>query len=202
MTRKTVAEDWDQLVQSWEKQRGDTESFQAEFRVRRDDGSQRFCVGTAVAIAEGGQILRLSGVTADITDRKESERHQSLLAREVDHRAMNVLSVVQSIVHLTRADDIETYVAAIDGRIQALAQSHVLLSRSRWQGGELEKLVEDEFRPYRGDADEQDKFVTSGQNVMLEPTTAQTVALAVHEMVTNAAKYGALSTPPGRVRLA
>ena len=61
-------------------------------------------------------------------------------------------------------------------------------------------LVEDELAPYRGDANEPDKFVTLGQNVMLEPTTAQTVALALHELVTNAAKYGALSTPPGRVK--
>ncbi|MGH8324312.1 MAG: HWE histidine kinase domain-containing protein, partial [Steroidobacteraceae bacterium] len=195
-------EDWDRLAQAWEEKSGDTETFQTEFRVRREEGSERVCFGTAVATREGGQIRRMSGVTADITDRKESEKRQSLLAREVDHRAMNVLSVVQSIVRLTRAEDIETYVGAIDGRIQALAQAHTLLSRSRWQGAELEKLVEDELRPHRGDANDRDRFVTRGQNVMLEPRTAQTVALALHELVTNAAKYGALSTPSGRVRLA
>jgi two-component sensor histidine kinase len=125
-----------------------------------------------------------------------------LLAREVDHRAMNALTVVQSIVRLTRAKDIESYVAAVESRVQAMAKAHVLLSRSRWQGAELEKLVADELAPYRDDANEPDKFVTRGQDVMLEPTTAQTVALALHELVTNAAKYGALSTSPGRVRLA
>ncbi|MGH6793893.1 MAG: HWE histidine kinase domain-containing protein, partial [Methylocella sp.] len=195
-------EDWDRLVQAWEKKSGETETFQTEYRVRRRDGTQRFCVGTAVAITEGGKILRMSGITADITDRKESEKRQSLLAREVDHRAMNVLTVVQSIVRLTRAEDIETYVAAVDGRIQALAQAHALFSRSRWQGAELEKLIEDELRPYKGDANGRDRIVTRGQNVMLEPATAQTVALTLHELVTNAAKYGALSTPCGRVRLA
>ena len=195
-------EDWDRLVRAWEEKSGDTETFQTEFRVRRGDGSQRFCAGTAVAIKESGQIIQMSGVTTDITDRKESEKRQDLLAREVDHRAMNVLSVVQSIVRLTKAEDAETYIAAIDGRIQALAQAHILLSRSRWQGAELEKLVDDELRPYCGDPNDRKRFVTRGENVMLEPTIAQTVALTLHELVTNAAKYGALSTPLGRVRLA
>jgi PAS domain S-box-containing protein len=194
-------EDWDRLAQSWAHVAEDTESVHTEFRVLRPDDAQRFCVGTAAAVFEDGRIVRMSGVTADITDRKEAENRQDLLAREVDHRAMNLLSVVQSIVRLTRAEDMESYVAAIDGRIQALAQSHALLSQSRWQGAELEKLVEEELRPYRGECNDRNKFVTSGQNVMLEPTTAQTVALALHELVTNAAKYGALSTPSGRVRL-
>jgi PAS domain S-box-containing protein len=195
-------EDWERLAQSWAHVAEDTESLHAEFRVLRPDGAQRFCTGTAAAVFEDGRIVRMSGVTSDITDQKEAEQRQALLAREVDHRAMNVLSVVQSIVRLTRAEDMESYVTAIDGRVQALAQSHALLSRSRWQGAELEKLVEDELRPYHGDAYDQDKFVTAGQNVVLEPATAQTVALALHELVTNAAKYGALSTPSGRVRLA
>ena len=170
--------------------------------MRPPDGALRFCVGTAVASVEGGRIVRLSGVTADITDQKEAEKRQALLASEVDHRAMNVLTVVQSIVRLTRAKDIETYVAAVESRIRALAQAHVLLSRSRWQGAELERLAKDELAPYCGDANDCDKVVTLGPNVMLEPTTAQTVALVVHELVTNAAKYGALSTALGRVRLA
>lgn len=195
-------DDWDRLARAWEEKSGNTETFQTEFRVRRGDGSQRFCAGTAVAIKENGQIIRMSGVTEDITDRKEFEKRQDLLAREVDHRAMNVLSVVQSIVRLTRAEDTETYIAAIDGRIQALAQAHILLSRSRWQGAELETLVDDELRPYWGDANDRKRFETQGENVMLEPTIAQTVALALHELATNAAKYGALSTPLGRVRIA
>jgi len=195
-------EDWGRLAEASPEVAEDTASFQTEFRICRSDGELRYCFGAAVAGFRSGRIVRLSGVTADITDRKEAEKRQALLAREVDHRAMNVLSVVQSIVRLTRAKDMESYLAAIDGRIHALAQSHALLSRSRWQGAELEKLVEDELRPYRSDETGQDKFVTAGQNVMLEPVTAQTVSLALHELVTNAAKYGALSTPSGRVRLA
>ncbi|MGQ0446691.1 MAG: HWE histidine kinase domain-containing protein [Beijerinckiaceae bacterium] len=195
-------EDWDRLARAWEEKSGDTATFQAEFRVRRGDGSQRFCAGTAAAFMENGRIIRMSGVTEDITDRKEFEKRQDLLAREVDHRAMNVLSVVQSIVRLTKAEDTESYIAAIDGRIQALAQAHILLSRSRWQGAELETLVDDELRPYRGDPNDRNMIETRGENVMLEPTIAQTVALALHELATNAAKYGALSAPLGRVRIA
>jgi PAS domain S-box-containing protein len=194
-------EDWDRLAEAWAGAGEDSRSFQSEFRVRRQDGELRVCSGTAVASIEGGRIVRMSGVTADITGQKEAEKRQALLAREADHRAMNALTVVQSIVRLTRAKDVESYVAAVESRVQALAKAHVLLSRSRWQGAELERLVEDELEPYRGDANEPDKFVTQGQNVMLEPATAQTVALALHELVTNAAKYGALSTPQGRVRL-
>jgi PAS domain S-box-containing protein len=195
-------DDWERLAHAWSSMTEGTEPFQAEFRVCRPDGTRRYCFGAAAAVSVNGAISQLSGVTADITERKEADKRQALLAREVDHRAMNVLSVVQSIVRLTRAEDMEAYVATIDGRIQALAQSHALLSRSRWQGAELEKLVEDELRPYRDESGDRDKFITTGQNVMLEPTTAQTVALALHELVTNAAKYGALSTPPGRVQLA
>ena len=132
---------------------------------------------------------------------RQLEQLNRELEDQVENRATTMLSVVQSIVRLTRAEDMESYVAAIDGRIQALAQFHALLSQSRWTGVELEKLIENEFRPYRGEGDTRNRFVAAGQNVVLEPATAQTVALALHELVTNAAKYGALSTPSGRVRL-
>ncbi|MGH7873142.1 MAG: HWE histidine kinase domain-containing protein [Candidatus Binatia bacterium] len=194
-------EDWDRLVQAWAQVTKDTMSFQTEFRLCRHDGELRYCIGTAAASIEGGRIVRMSGVTVDITKQKEAENRQVMLAREVDHRAMNMLTVVQSIVHLTRAKDIASYAAAVESRIRALAQAHVLLSRSRWQEAELKKLVEEELAPYY-DAHDPDKVMTIGPNVLLEPTTAQTLALALHELATNAAKYGALSAPLGRVRFA
>jgi two-component sensor histidine kinase/CheY-like chemotaxis protein len=141
----------------------------------------------------------MSGVTVDITDRKDAEERQALLAREVDHRARNALAVVQSIVRLTRAGSIDAHVAAVEGRIRALARAHILLSQSRWQGAELRRLVEEELAPYR--TTDRDKIVAIGPDVVLEPATAQTLALALHELATNAAKYGPLSATPGRVRL-
>jgi PAS domain S-box-containing protein len=191
-------EDWDRLTNAWAEAAQNTRSFQTEFRVQREDGELRYCVGTAAAFIEGGRIVRMSGVTVDITGQKEAENRQILLAGEVDHRAMNVLTVVQSILRLTRANDIEAYVAAVEGRVHALGQAHALLSQSRWQGAEFGKLVEDELAPYRTGPD---TVVTLGPNIALEPTTAQTVALALHELATNAAKYGALSVPSGRVRI-
>ncbi len=173
---------------------------QTEFRVLRPDGTVRWCIGTAAASLDAaGRMVRISGVTIDITDRKEAEDRQDLLTREVDHRARNALAVVQSIVRLTRATSIEGYGAAIEGRIKALARAHALLSESRWQGADLRALVADELAPYRvGDAD---KVAIDGPDVSLLPHLAQGLALALHELATNAAKYGALSSKAGKVTL-
>jgi PAS domain S-box-containing protein len=175
-------------------------SFQTEFRVCRPNGELRWCIGTAVASADAtDNIVRISGVTVDITDRKEAEERQALLAREVDHRARNALALVQSIVRLTRADTIKSYIAAVDGRIGALSRAHTLLAQSRWQGADLARLVGEELAPYREGDDE--RITAAGPDVSLEPRTAQTLALALHELSTNAAKYGALSVMAGRVAL-
>jgi two-component sensor histidine kinase/CheY-like chemotaxis protein len=138
-------------------------------------------------------------VTIDVTERKEAEQRQDLLAREVDHRARNALAVVQSIVRLTRARGIEDYVVAVEGRIRALSRAHMLLSRSRWEGADLRKLVEEELAPYR--TGEAESVVATGPEVVLQPATAQALAIALHELATNAAKYGALSTAAGKVEL-
>ena len=110
----------------------------------------------------------MSGVTIDITERKEAEERQALLAREVDHRARNALAVVQSIVRLTRADNIEAYIAAVEGRINALSRAHALLSRCALAGRRPRRaLVEEELAPYR--AGEVDKVQVTGPNVSLPP---------------------------------
>src|SRR5579863_1016761 len=130
--------------------RGDTRGYQTEFRVMRPDGAVRWCFGTAApSVDERGQVVRVSGVTIDITDRREAEQRQDLLAREVDHRARNALAVVQSNVRLTRAQKVDDYVAAVEGRIKALARAHALLSESRWHGADIGALVEEELAPYR-----------------------------------------------------
>ncbi len=173
-------------------------SCQAEFRIRRPDGELRWCFGTAAATIGGnGQMVRISGVTIDITERRRNEEQQALLMREVDHRAKNVLAVVQSIVRLSKADTVSGYVAAIEGRLKALSRVHGLLAQSRWEGTDLRRLVEDELSPYIT-ADGATISMT-GAPLSLDPATAQTLALALHELSTNAAKYGALSEPGGGV---
>src|SRR5262249_2835189 len=174
-----------------------TPSFQSEFRVCRPNGELRWCIGTAVASVDAtDNIVRISGVTVDITDRKQAGERQGLLAREVDQRARNALALVQSIVRPTRPDRIKSYPAAVDGRIGALARAHTLLAQSRWQGADLARLVGEELAPYRADAPE--RIAAAGPDVSLEPRTAQTLALALHELATNAAQYRSPSVAAGR----
>ncbi len=152
--------------------------------------------GTAAASTDkGGRVIRVSGVTVDITERKQAEERQNLLAREVDHRAKNALALAQSIVRLTRGENVKTYIRSVEGRINALARVHTVLSLSSWQGAEIRKLIDEELAPYSTG----DQIALRGPEVQLEPATAQTVALALHELVTNSAKYGALSTLSGRL---
>ena len=173
-------------------------SYEAEFRIHRPDGDTRWCVATAAAtVDKTGRIIRVSGVTVDITERKRAEERQSLLAREVDHRAKNALALAQSIVRLTRGDDVKAYVQAVEGRISALARVHTILSLSSWQGAEIGKLVDEELAPYSTS----DQIAFCGADIQLQPATAQTLALALHELVTNSAKYGALSTLSGRLSI-
>jgi two-component sensor histidine kinase len=169
-------------------------SYESEFRIVRPDGEIRWCTGTAAAsIDKEGRVIRVSGVTVDITERKQAEERQNLLAREVDHRAKNALALAQSIVRLTRGEDVESYVRSVEGRINALARVHTVLSLSSWQGAEIGKLIDEELAPYSTG----NQIALRGAEVQLEPATAQTVALALHELVTNSAKYGALSTLKG-----
>ena len=144
-----------------------------------------------------GKCVRVIGTAIDITKRKEAEERQDLLSREVDHRARNALAVVQSIVRLTHASSVDGYVAAVEGRIKALARAHALLSDSRWHGADLDALVAEELAPYR--LIEAEKIEINGPKVSLLPHMAQGLALALHEMATNAAKHGALSSIAGKV---
>ncbi|MBV9568367.1 MAG: response regulator, partial [Hyphomicrobiales bacterium] len=178
----------------------DARILQAKFRVRRPSGEIRSCIGIAAAERDAdGTITRLSGVTVDMTDLEKAQEHQLLLAREVDHRAKNALAVVQAIVRLTRADSLSAYVTAIEGRIGALSRAHALLASSRWEGAKLESLVEQELAPYRTKVGE--KIAAGGPDIVLPPAIGQTIGLALHELATNAAKYGALSALSGKIDL-
>jgi PAS domain S-box-containing protein len=176
--------------------------YDVEYRtVGKEDGVIRWVEAKGRGIFDAsGKCVRVVGTAIDITKRKEAEQRQDLLAREVDHRARNALAVVQSIVRLTRAGTVDGYVAAVEGRIKALARAHALLSDSRWHGADLDALVMEELAPYR--LTEAEKVKISGPKVSLLPHMAQGLALALHEMATNAAKHGALSSMAGKVSVA
>ncbi len=174
--------------------------FKVEFRIIRPSGEVRWCFGAGVVSRDAnGTALRMNGVTVDITERKRAEERQLVLAREVDHRAKNMLAVVLSVLRLTKARSTPEFVSTVEGRIHALAATHNLLSATRWQGANLSQIVEEELAPYR--TDHRQRIESGGPPAMLLPATAQAVALAVHELATNAAKYGALSTETGHLRL-
>ncbi|HVV79601.1 MAG TPA: HWE histidine kinase domain-containing protein [Pseudolabrys sp.] len=171
-------------------------SRQFEFRIGRPGGRVKWCLVSAAATArQNDKVHRISGVTFDITGRKEAEEQQNLLAREVDHRAKNTLAVVQSILRLSRAENVDDYISSVEGRVHALSRAHNLLSQARWLGVSLNGLFEEELEPYRA----AEKIALKGPDVALRSAAAQSLALAIHELSTNAAKYGALSSLEGRL---
>jgi two-component sensor histidine kinase len=174
---------------------------QQEVHIERPDGSRGIALVDIEAIKDGdGNIVGAVNCFQDITERKQSEALIVNLAREAEHRAKNILATVQAAVHLSHANAPDDLKKLIEGRINALAKVHALFVQSRWTGAELHTLVSQELSPYRGDKDARVRI--NGPDIMLEPNKAQAIAISLHELATNAAKYGSLSTPDGHVEIA
>jgi PAS domain S-box-containing protein len=145
-----------------------------------------------------GKIVGASKIARDITEQKQNQEKIAALAREAEHRSKNMLANVQAVVNLSQASAPDELKKAIEGRIKALANVHSLFVQTRWIGAELSTIVSQELAPY---SSRQNRVLIDGPQILLEPAAAQAVAVALHELATNAAKYGSLSAAGGEVDL-
>jgi len=167
---------------------------------RRKNGSLIFVSLSVSPVKDGeGRIVGASKIARDITEQRRNQEVIATLAREAEHRSKNLLANVQATVHLSQSDTPEGLKQAIEGRIRALANVHSLFVETRWIGADLLSIASQELAPYTTDDDSRVRI--DGPPVLLEPNVAQAIAMAFHELATNAVKYGALSVSTGQIDL-
>lgn len=163
--------------------------------AERPDGTMvHFLPYPTPMLDESGNLLGAVNMLVDITEQKKTQERLALMAREVDHRANNLLAVMHGILHLTKGETIEEYKTALEGRFAALARANSLIAEARWTNVNFRSLVEEELRAFS-----HDRVQVSGEAFHISPSAAQSLAMLIHELCTNALKYGAFSTDEGEV---
>jgi PAS domain S-box-containing protein len=190
-------EDVEAVDEAWRRSLATGEPYLAEFRGLRADGAYVWMRSQAYAAHdETGAVTGWYGLSENIDARKEAERDREMLLREVDHRARNILSVLQGMVTLMPKDDPEAFAITFRARLQALAGAHALLAKSRWHGVGLRALLEEELQPFG-----LERVHLVGDAMLVRSDRVQHLSMIFHELTTNSTKYGCLSTPEGRLRV-
>jgi two-component sensor histidine kinase len=179
--------------------------WRGDLRQRRRDGAE-LIVAAHKALRRGGdgRPVAVAESLTDVTELRRAEERQALLAREVDHRAKNALAVVAAAVRLTPKDDPAAFARAVEGRVSALARAHTMLARGRWEGASLRPLIDAELSAFllpkgRAAGGGGPRVEVAGPDLVLAPVATQALSMALHELATNATKYGALAASGGRV---
>lgn len=175
------------------------QGFSLKGRYRRSDGAYRTFMTTARPhFSAGGDFLGMIGVNVDITDQEEAAAQRELVFNELNHRVKNTLAIVQAIAQQTlRGREAGRAARDFEERLANLSVAHNLLTQTNWEKVPLRQLLADAVRPH----DNGDRFEMSGADVRLAPKAALSIAMAIHELCTNAVKYGSLSAESGRVSL-
>lgn len=175
------------------------QSARAEISFRHGPGLRWHDLHIEPLRNEAGNIVGLTCASIDVTERKESDAHLRMLLRELTHRSKNLLAVIQAMARQTarHAGSIQAFLTQFGARLQAMASSHDLLVRESWYGASLSELIRSQLASYIERRAGQ--VAIEGPPVALKPEAAQNLGLALHELAVNAAKYGALSVPNGRV---
>lgn len=174
--------------------------YDVEYRtIGAEDGVERWVAAKGRGVFDDdGRCLRVVGTAIDITTRKHAEEARDLLMREVDHRARNSLAIIQSVVRLTEAPDPAAFRQAIHGRIEAMARAQSTLAKGQWRGGTIAEVVRDELL---SSASAASRVRLSGGEIALPADHLQPLSMILHELATNATKYGALSVREGLVEV-
>ncbi|MGH6677860.1 MAG: sensor histidine kinase, partial [Bradyrhizobium sp.] len=202
MFRYTHPDDIDPDREAFRKQvAGELEFYSAEKRfIRKDRRVIWISVRSSSVRGDAGRLLYVVRVLQDITERKAAEQRQKLLIDELNHRVKNTLATVQSLASQTArsAPTPAAFQQGFEGRLIALSKAHDQLTMHHWENADLREVLTAGFAPYGAGVDH---VALRGEDVLLRPRAVLTLAMAFHELITNAAKYGALSSAQGRVTI-